>query len=83
MTERNQLASYAMGRHPGLDSDQAFRHIRKPCCDPAASEFLAQNDRSLVIQANQMQRVLACINANGAGDYSICLPGHGDVSSCF
>ena len=26
-----------------------------------------------------MQRVLACINANCAGDHSIRLPGHGDV----
>ncbi len=26
-----------------------------------------------------MQRVLACIDANRAGDYSICLAGRGDV----
>src|ERR1700683_5515094 len=40
-------------------------------CNPAASELLAQNNRSPVIQANQMQRVLARIDANAASDYDI------------
>jgi hypothetical protein len=47
MTERDQFSSYAMRRHASLDTDQALRHIRKPCCNPAARELLAQNDRSL------------------------------------
>jgi hypothetical protein len=52
-----------MGGHAGLDANQALRHIHKPCCDPAARELLAQSDRTLLIQANQMERVLACIDA--------------------
>ncbi len=78
MTECNQLTTHIMRRHAGLDTNQALRHIRKPLCNPTARDLFAQNNRSFVIQANQMQRVLACINANCAGDYSIRLPA-GDV----
>jgi hypothetical protein len=66
-------------RHAGLDANQAPRHVREPCCDPAARELLAQNDRTLLIQANQMERVLTCIDTDRAGNYSVCLAGHGDV----
>jgi hypothetical protein len=45
----------------------------KPRANPAASKLLSQNDRSLLIQADQMQRVLARIDANGAGGYRVCL----------
>ena len=34
MTECNQLAGHIMRRHAGFDTNQALRHIRKPCCDP-------------------------------------------------
>src|SRR5512140_1676401 len=33
----------------------------------------------LVVEADQMQGVLACIDANGVSDCSGCLWGHGDV----
>ena len=58
VTERYQLASHIMRRHAGLDANQAPRHVRKPCCDPAARELLAQNNRTLLIKANQMERLL-------------------------
>jgi hypothetical protein len=48
-------------RHAGLDNNQARRNIRKPGPNPAAAKLLTQNDRSPVIQPDQMQRVLACI----------------------
>jgi hypothetical protein len=44
----------------GLDTNQALRHIRKPCCDPASRDLLAQNNRPIFTQTDQMQRVLAC-----------------------
>jgi hypothetical protein len=54
-----------MRRHASLDADQALRHIRKSCCDPAARELFAQNDCTILIEANQMEGVLACIDAYG------------------
>src|SRR4029077_5404416 len=66
-------------RHASLDSDQAPRHIGKPGCDPAAGNLLPQNDCPLVVEADQMQGVLACIDANGVSDCSGCLMGHSDV----
>jgi hypothetical protein len=53
MTERKQLASNIVRRHTSLDPDQARLHIRKPGTNPAASKLLSQNDRPLLIQANQ------------------------------
>src|SRR4029077_18723744 len=47
--------------------------------DPAAGNLLPQNDCPLVVEADQMQGVLACIDANGVSDCSACLMGDGDV----
>jgi hypothetical protein len=66
-------------RHASFDSDQAPRHIGEPGRDPAAGNLLPQNDCPLVVEADQMQGVLACIDANGVSDCSGCLMGHGDV----
>src|SRR3954451_7150970 len=55
------------------------------CCDvDAASQgpkicFAQLFGRSMVVEADQMQGVLACIDANGMSDCSGCLMGHGDV----
>ena len=59
----------------GLDTNQALRHIPKPCCDPASRDLLVQNNRPIVTQTDQMQRVLACVDTNGACNDSNCLPG--------
>ena len=83
VAECNQLARHIVRRHAGLDTNQARRNIRKPGPNPAAAKLLTQNDRSPVIQPDQMQRVLACINAHCAGDYSVRLLRHGACSSCF
>src|SRR6476661_2097658 len=77
MTERKQLASNIVRRHAGLDTNQARRNICKPGPNPAAAKLLTQNNRPPVIQPDQMQRVLACINADCAGDYSVRLLRHG------
>ena len=83
VAECNQLARHIVRRHAGLDTNQARRNIRKPGPNPAAAKLLTQNDRSPVIQPDQMQRVLACINAHCAGDYTVRLLRHGACSSCF
>src|SRR4051794_36510934 len=79
MAERTELASHIVRRHASFDSDQAPRHIGEPGRDPAAGNLLPQNDCPLVVEADQMQGVLACIDANGVSDCSGCLMGHGDV----
>src|SRR4029077_7289156 len=79
MAERTELASHIVRRHASFDSDQAPRHIGEPGRDPAAGNLLPQNDCPLVVVADQMQGVLACIDANGVSDVSGCLMGHRDV----
>ncbi|HWJ19148.1 MAG TPA: hypothetical protein VNR65_10520 [Geobacterales bacterium] len=68
-----------MGRHASFDSDQAPRHIGEPGCDPAAGDLLPQNDCPPVVEADQMQGVLARIDADGVCACSGCLMGHSDV----
>jgi hypothetical protein len=50
---------------------EAPRHIGEPGCDSAARNLLPQNDCPLVVEAYQMQGVLACIDANGVSDCSV------------
>src|SRR5271169_3701782 len=57
----------------------ARRHIGEPGCDPAAGNLLPQNDCPLVVEADQMQGILARVDANGACDCNGCLMGHSDV----
>src|SRR6476469_4910817 len=64
---------------PTAKMTRAPRHIGERRCDPAAGNLLPQNDRPLVVEADQMQGVLACIDANGVSDCSVCLIGHSDV----
>jgi len=73
MTKRKQLASKIVRRHTSLDPDQAWRHIREPGPNPATSKLLSQNDRPLMIQANQVQRVLTCIDTNSPDGYRVGL----------
>jgi hypothetical protein len=65
--------------HASFDPDQAPRHIGEPGCDPAAGDLLPQNDCPFVVKADQMQGVLARIDANGVCDCSCCLMGRSDV----
>jgi hypothetical protein len=79
MAEPEQFASNKVRRHTSLDPNQAWRHVRKPGRNPAASNLLSQDDRSSPIQADQMQRVLACIDADRAHHYCVSLQGHGGM----
>ena len=76
MAERNQFAGHIVRCHTSLDANQAPRYIRKPGPIRPRASF-SRKTISLPIQANQMQCVLACIDANGADDYDVCL--HGDL----
>src|SRR5258708_7152058 len=79
MADGPYLASHIVRRHASFDSDQAPRPIGEPGRDPAAGNLLPQNDCPLVVETDQMQGVLACIDANGVSDCSGCLMGHSDV----
>src|SRR4029077_13807199 len=65
--------------HASFDPDQTPWHISEPRRDPAAGNLLPQNDCPLVVEADQMKGVFACIDANGVSDCSGCLMGHGEV----
>jgi hypothetical protein len=58
VTEREQLTGYIVCSHTSFDADQAGRHIREPGPDSTATQLLTQNNSALVVQADQMQRVL-------------------------
>src|SRR5262249_30604492 len=64
---------------PRLDPDQARRYIRQPPADPATSKLLTQDNRSLLIQADQMECVLTRIDANSSDGDSVCLLRHGSM----
>ena len=76
VTKSSQLAGNIVRCHAGFDADHALRHVYKSCGDPAASDLFPQNDCTLLIQANHMQRVLAGIDANRADGCGVCLEGH-------
>jgi hypothetical protein len=57
--------------HARFDPDQARRHVYQSCRNPAPSDFHTQNNRTLLIQANHMQGVLASIDPNGADGYRV------------
>ncbi len=79
MIERKQFASHKVCRHASLDTDQAWRYVCQPAPNPAASKLLSQNDRFVPIQANQVQGVVACVDADRAHGYNINFPGHGGI----
>src|SRR5207248_10792100 len=54
----------------GFHADQARRHVGKPCLDLATRPLLMQNDSTTRIVGNNVERVLANIDAD-YGDCSI------------
>ena len=49
----------------GLHADQARRQVGKSRLDLAARPFLLQHDRAASIKANDVERILANIDAHG------------------
>src|ERR1700720_2236223 len=54
----------------GLHADQAGRHVGEPCFHLATQPFLPQRDCTTLIEAYNVERVLANIDA-GDGDCSV------------
>jgi hypothetical protein len=57
-------AADVVGARTGLHADQAARYIREPLLDLAARELQLRNDRAAPIEANQVEGVLAEVDAN-------------------
>src|SRR5262245_1531444 len=60
----------------GLHADQARRHISEPCFHLSARPFLSQHDRTALIMAHDVERVLADIDADH-GDCAVEFLRHG------
>ena len=59
-----ELATEVMRTDAGLHADQARRHIGKPCFNLAPRPLLTQYDCTAFIQTDEVERVLADINAD-------------------
>src|ERR1700694_6353936 len=65
-----------MRANAGLHADQARRQVGKACFHLAARPLLPKHDRTALIVADNMERVLADIDAD-YGDCSVESLGHG------
>ena len=65
MAKRMQPAAKVMGSDAGLRADQARWHVRQPGSDLTARPSLAQNNHTTLIQADDVKRILADIDAHG------------------
>jgi hypothetical protein len=61
VTLRLQSAAQVMG---ALHPDQTRRHVREPCFDLAARPPLLPHDRAVPVEADDMERVLADVDAH-------------------
>jgi hypothetical protein len=52
-----------MGANTGLHPDQTRRQVREPCFDLAARPPLPQHDGAAPVEADDMERVLADVDA--------------------
>ena len=65
MPEWLDLAGYVMRSRPGFQANKAGRQIDKPA-DELASRYLeADGDRATRIKADEVERVLADVQADG------------------
>jgi hypothetical protein len=53
-----------MRANTGLHPDQTRRHVHEPCFDLAARPPLPQHDRAAPVEADDMERVLADVDAH-------------------
>ena len=60
----------------GLHADQTRRHVGEPRLDLTARPLLAQHDRATLVVADDVERVLADVDADH-GDLGACCLGHG------
>ena len=65
MAERLELAADVVGPSTGLHADQTRRDVGQPLRELGAGELDAQHDGAALILADEMERVLAQIDAQG------------------
>jgi hypothetical protein len=75
MAKAIELAAEMVRANAGFHSDQAWRHIHKSGLNLTTRPFLPQNDRAPLVEANNMKRVLADIDADH-GDLTGFSAGH-------
>ncbi len=80
MAKAIQLAAEMMRADAGLHADQAGRHVCKPSFNLTARPFLPRDDRAALVEADDMERVLADIDADD-GDLIEGRVGHGRAPS--
>jgi len=76
VAKRLELATEVMRTNTGLHADQARRHIDKACFDLTTRPLLTKHNGTAPIQADDVKRVLADIDADHS-DRSTKIPGHG------
>jgi len=64
MTKRPELAAEMMSANAGLHPNQASWHVGDPSFYLATRPLLPQHDRTALIKAYDVERVLADINAD-------------------
>jgi hypothetical protein len=70
-----------MGADAGLHADQSRRHFGEASRDLAAQQLPTQYDRSALVEADQVERVLTDIDANRSHDAVSGFAVHGACSS--
>ena len=65
MAECFKLAADMMSPRAGLQTDEAARNSRQPTLDLAARELDPEDDRAALIEADEVEDVLANIEADG------------------
>jgi hypothetical protein len=72
MAKAIELAAEMVRANAGFHADQAWRHIRKSGLNLTTRSFLPQNNRAPLVEANDVEEVLADIDADHRADQFFC-----------
>jgi hypothetical protein len=61
---KEEAVAYCERPDARLHADQAGRHVGEPSVDLAARQRLTQNDRALLVEADEVERVLGDVDAD-------------------
>ena len=64
MAKRLELPTQVMRPDARLHADEARRHVGEPSVDLAARQLLAQNDGAHLVEADEVERILADVDAD-------------------
>ena len=81
MAEGFEAAAQVMGADTGLHANEAGREVGNPGFELAAGELLAQNDGAALVEADEVEGVLANVDAEGGNGVFRTLA-HSFESSC-